>query len=90
MEYDPKAFLENISSFVEQIDDVDHLNLFLTRLSQSSLDAEKVSKYCDAVRAELEARSLTRYVNSILTAYVVKKPADYESSLALLLRIRGM
>ncbi|OCB85125.1 IkappaB kinase complex, IKAP component [Sanghuangporus baumii] len=88
VQHDPATFLENISSFVDQIDDVDHLNLFLTNIGQSSLEPAKISEYCDALRAELESRSLTKYVNSILTAYVVKKPADYEAGLSSLLRLR--
>ncbi|THH05467.1 hypothetical protein EW145_g4776 [Phellinidium pouzarii] len=88
VEHNPAAFLENIPSFVDQIEDVDYLNLFLTNLGQSSLDPTKVSKYCDAVRCDLESRNLTKYVNSILTAHVVKKPADYEAGLYLLQRLR--
>ncbi|EJD08171.1 IkappaB kinase complex, IKAP component [Fomitiporia mediterranea MF3/22] len=88
VEHDPTAFLENVSSFVEQIDDVDYLNLFLTGLGQTSLDSMKITEYYDALRVELESRDLTKYVNSILTVYVVKKPADYEAALSLLLRIR--
>ena len=56
---------------------------------QSALDAEVVTKYCDAIREELEKRDLTKYVNSVLTAYVVKKPADYEASLSLIHRLKG-
>ena len=48
-----------------------------------------MTKYCDAIREELEKRDLTKYVNSVLTAYVVKKPADYEASLSLLHRLKG-
>ena len=59
------------------------------RHRQSALDAEVVTKYCDAIREELEKRDLTKYVNSVLTAYVVKKPADYEASLSLLHRLKG-
>lgn len=32
---------------------------------------------------------MTRFVNSILTAYVVKTPPDHEAGLKLLLRLRG-
>lgn len=38
---------------------------------------------------ELEKRDLVKYVNSILTAHVVKTPPDHEAGLALLLRLRG-
>lgn len=57
---------------------------------QSSQDHFDVAKYCDAIRTELEAQNLARYINPILTAYVVKKPADYEAGLSLLLRLRGL
>lgn len=36
VEHDPHVFHENISSFVDQIDDVDHLNLFLTSIGYVS------------------------------------------------------
>ena len=60
--------------------------LFLSRGPQS---AEKIAEFCDAVRIELEKRDLKRYVNSILTAFVVKTPPDHEAALELLLRLRG-
>lgn len=98
-----------VSSFVEQLDDVDYLNLFLTNLGcvivnylvpdcvltvkcpfrQTMQDTEKLAEYCDAVRIELESRDLARYVNSILTAFVVKRPPDHEAALSLLHRLRG-
>ena len=53
-------------------------------------DTEKLAEYCDAVRKELESRDLARYVNSILTAFVVKRPPDHEAALSLLHRLRGM
>lgn len=108
IEHDSQALLENVPFFVEQIDDVDFLNLFLTSIgsvsallhikcevltsfsSQSALATDTITTYCDAIREALEKRDLTRYVNSILTAYVVKRPADYEASLSLLLRLRGL
>ena len=57
--------------------------------SRGSLPKETIAKVCDAVGAELVNLDLTKYVNSILTAYVVKTPPDHESGLALLLRLRG-
>jgi hypothetical protein len=50
---------------------------------------EFIAKCCDAFREELEKRDLTKYVNSILTAHVVKTPPDHEAGLSLLLRLRG-
>ncbi len=31
-EHNPTSFMENVSSFVEQIDEVDFLNLFITNI----------------------------------------------------------
>ncbi|KAF8058697.1 pol II transcription elongation factor [Lyophyllum atratum] len=88
VDHDQAKFLERISSFVEQIHEVDHINLFLTGLGRGSQPPEAIAKLCDTVRIELEKKDLTKYVNSILTAYVVKTPPDHEAGLALLLRLR--
>ncbi|KAJ7496599.1 pol II transcription elongation factor [Mycena latifolia] len=88
VEHDRAAFLENLPLFVGQVHEVDHINLFLTGVGQGSQSPENVSEVCDAVRAELERIDLTKYVNSILTAYMVKTPPDPEAGLTLLLRLR--
>ncbi|KAG5640485.1 hypothetical protein DXG03_008338, partial [Asterophora parasitica] len=88
VDHDQAKFLERISSFVEQIHEVDHINLFLSGLGRGSQPPETIAKLCDAVRVELEKKDLTKYVNSLLTAYVVKTPPDHEAGLALLLRLR--
>ena len=105
VKHNPKAFFDRVASFVNQVDEVDYINLFLTVIgcvprsyiprsilclpSRGSLSKETIAKVCDAVGAELVNMDLTKYVNSILTAYVVKTPPDHESGLALLLRLRG-
>ena len=98
--------MNRLASFVEQVDDVDNINLFLTSLGcvtlykvsvvvsnqcsrRSTQCPQATASLCDAIRLELERRDITRYVNSILTAYVVKTPPDHEAGLALLLRLRG-
>ena len=48
-----------------------------------------VTQICDAVREELGKKDLKKYVNSILTAHVMKRPPDHEAGLALLLRLKG-
>ncbi|KAF5375529.1 hypothetical protein D9615_009198 [Tricholomella constricta] len=88
VDHDQAKFLERISAFVEQIHEVDHINLFLSGLGRGSQPPETIAKLCDAVRTELENKDLTKYVNSLLTAYVVKTPPDHEAGLALLLRLR--
>ena len=104
---DPKLFRERLSSFIEQVNDVDFINLFLTNLgsvvflnlptsadlgsvrSQSSQPPEIISELCDAVRERLEGQDIEKYIKSILTAYVVKRPSDLEAGLRVLLQLRG-
>ncbi|RDB24885.1 Elongator complex protein 1 [Hypsizygus marmoreus] len=88
VDHDQTKFLERIPSFVEQVHEVDHINLFLTGLGRGSQSPEMIARLCDAIRTELESKDLTKYVNSILTAHVVKTPPDHESALAILLRLR--
>lgn len=45
---------------------------------------------CDAVREQLEAQDIEKYINSILTTYVVKRPPDLEAGLRVLLKLRGI
>ncbi|KAG5650449.1 hypothetical protein H0H81_012203 [Sphagnurus paluster] len=88
VDHDQDKFLERVSSFVEQIEEVDHINLFLSGLGRGPQSPETIAKLCDAVRVELEKKDPTKYVNSILTAHVVKTPPDHEAGLSLLLRLR--
>ena len=103
-----EKFMQDVPSFLDQVPEVDHINLFLTfvgcdlTVSVSFLchtyflldrrgpsSSEIITKVCDAFRTELEKRDLATYVNSILTAHVVKTPPDHEAGLALLLKLRG-
>jgi IKI3 family len=59
------------------------------RCSRSSLPSETINRLCDGIRIELEQRDIHKFVNAVLTAYVVKTPPDYEAGLSLLLRLRG-
>ncbi|KAF8911562.1 IkappaB kinase complex IKAP component [Gymnopilus junonius] len=88
VDHSPETLLARISSFVDQIPEVDHLNLFLALIGRGNSTPEFIAKICDAFRDELEKRDLTKYVNSILMAHVVKTPPDYEAGLGLLLRLR--
>ncbi|KAJ6488261.1 pol II transcription elongation factor [Mycena vitilis] len=88
VEHDHAAFLENLPLFLEQVHEVDYINLFLTGVGQSSQNPEGTAELCDAIHVELERKDLTKYINSILTAYMVKTPPDPEAGLALLLRLR--
>ncbi|TFK88053.1 IkappaB kinase complex IKAP component [Polyporus arcularius HHB13444] len=88
VEHNRDAFIQGIPSFLEQVSDVDYINLFLTSLGQGSLPSEFVSQICDKIRVELERKDLKKYINSILTAHVVKTPPDHEAGLAVLLRLK--
>ncbi|TRM68918.1 IKI3 family-domain-containing protein [Schizophyllum amplum] len=83
-----EAFLKDVVAFVDQIPEVDHVNLFLTAVGRGSQDKDMITRICDAVRIELEKRGLAQYVNSILTAHVMRSPPDHEAALGLLLRLR--
>lgn len=61
-----------------------------TVIRRSQLSSKTIIDVCDVIRCEIETKDLSKYVNSILTAYVVKTPPDCEAGLALLLRLRGM
>ncbi|GJE98183.1 IkappaB kinase complex IKAP component [Phanerochaete sordida] len=86
--HDRDAFMRNITAFVEQVKDVDYINLFLTSLGQGTLPDDIVNEVCDGVRKELEKKSVSTYINSILTAHVMKRPSDHEAGLAELLKLR--
>ncbi|CAE6454047.1 unnamed protein product [Rhizoctonia solani] len=88
VEYAPTIFTNDPAQFVNQIPEVDHLNLFLTGLGQSKRDAQEITTICDKLRVELEQRGLARYVQSILTAHVVKTPPDVKSALRVLHTLR--
>ncbi|CAA7260510.1 unnamed protein product [Cyclocybe aegerita] len=88
VDHNPEKFVVDIPSFVDQIPEVDHLNLMLTLIGRGTHPQEFIASLCNAFRDELEKRDLTKYVNSILTAHVVKTPPDHEAGLALLLRLR--
>ncbi|CAL1711610.1 unnamed protein product [Somion occarium] len=88
LEYNREAFMADLTLFIDQVDDVDNINLFLTSIGQGSLPSEVVAHVCDGIRLELEKRDLKKYISSILTAHVMKRPPDHESALSLLLRLR--
>ncbi|KZO97402.1 IKI3-domain-containing protein [Calocera viscosa TUFC12733] len=88
VDHDTPRFMKDIPQFVEQVDDPDYVNLFLSGIGQSSQSAERKNEICDAIKVQLEQRDLNRYISSILTAHVVKSPSDIESGLKLLLRLR--
>ncbi|SCZ89323.1 BZ3500_MvSof-1268-A1-R1_Chr1-1g01107 [Microbotryum saponariae] len=49
----------------------------------------KVNEVCNLVREELEKKDVFEYANSVLTAYVRKKPADYEAALRVLVELKA-
>ncbi|KAG8966010.1 hypothetical protein FRC05_002930 [Tulasnella sp. 425] len=87
-DHEPRGFMSRLWSFVDQIEEVDYINLFLTDIGKSPRPAKLTAEICDAVRAELEKKDVEKYINSILTTHMVKTPPDIEAGLALLLRLR--
>lgn len=49
----------------------------------------KVNKICDAMMKVLDGKDMLKYVDSILTAHVVKTPPDQEEALRMLHRLKG-
>ncbi|KAG8883867.1 hypothetical protein FRB97_005705 [Tulasnella sp. 331] len=88
IDHDPERFMSQLSVFTEQVQEVDYINLFLSGVGQSSQPADKITRICDAIREQLEQTDLTKYINSILTAHVVKTPPDIEAGLSLLVHLR--
>ncbi|KZS97891.1 IkappaB kinase complex, IKAP component [Sistotremastrum niveocremeum HHB9708] len=88
IDHKPEVFVSKLGLFVDQIDDADFLNLFLSGIGRSAQAADRIAHICDRLRLELESRDIRKYVNTILTTHVVKTPPDYESGLLLLLRLR--
>lgn len=89
---DLDMFLRHLSTFVEQVPDQDHLNLFLSSLKADGQGgAAKTNQVCDALRQQLETidPTRTRYLNTILTAHVRKQPPHYEAALELLRDVKG-
>ncbi|CAO1627671.1 unnamed protein product [Parajaminaea phylloscopi] len=103
-DHNPDAFLRDVGEFIKQVNDADHLNLFLSSLrsddvtqslykplgsgpatSGSGVKDDKVNQICEAFITQLGSlQDDRRWINSILTAYVKKVPADYESALSML------
>ncbi|KAG8994650.1 hypothetical protein FRB94_009752 [Tulasnella sp. JGI-2019a] len=88
IDHNPERFMTQLSSFTDQVEEVDHINLFLSGVGQSSQPPDKIAGISDAIRGELEKKDSKKYINCILTAHVVKTPPDLEAGLSLLLRLR--
>ncbi|KAL4265189.1 Elongator complex protein 1 [Pleurotus pulmonarius] len=90
VESNQEDFIENLSVFLEQVHEVDYVNLFLTTISRGSLTPEVTTRVCDKVQELLSTTDLNKYVNTILTARVVKSPPDHEAALGLLPKLRSI
>lgn len=105
-DHNPDEFMANIGLFIRQVQNVDHINLFLSGLRNEDVTTtlykqtttapvavtetkpDKINRICDAMRVELDKIDSRTYVNSILTTYVRKIPADYEGGLTRLLKLK--
>ncbi|QRV80523.1 Pol II transcription elongation factor [Ceratobasidium sp. AG-Ba] len=88
VDFSPTVFADQPTRLADQVPEVDHLNLFLTGLGQSKRPQEQIATICDNLRIELQRRGYAKYVQTILTAHVVKSPPDVESALQVLHTLR--
>ncbi|PWN29335.1 IKI3-domain-containing protein [Jaminaea rosea] len=79
-DHNPAKFISDVEHFVDQVDETDLLNLFLSGLKHVAPEA--TNAICSAFISELTKRG-KKHLHSILTAHVKKLPADYEAALAL-------
>ncbi|KAG0142181.1 hypothetical protein CROQUDRAFT_82453 [Cronartium quercuum f. sp. fusiforme G11] len=112
VDFDLIRFMEEgLKKFVEQVNDIDHLNLFLSNLkdinvteqlypitnrwknstassSNPNRSTNKVNSICALIVETINQKpNKLDYVNTILTAFVCKRPPDYRSALNFLSEI---
>uniref|UniRef100_A0A8C3UCR4 Elongator complex protein 1 n=1 Tax=Catharus ustulatus TaxID=91951 RepID=A0A8C3UCR4_CATUS len=91
-DHNPKVFLENIETFIRQIDSVNYINLFFTELKEEdftksmypSLNGSSNSQphqHPDQKKVNLISLFYCTYCLSILTAHVKKSPPELEIAL---------
>ncbi|KAF2471630.1 elongator complex protein 1 [Lindgomyces ingoldianus] len=113
-DHDPKRFLANIESIVEQIARTEHIDLLLSQLRNEDVSETmyketlktkdpsikanglkfpsetKVNRICDAFLAVLEQPQYREdHLQNIVTAHVVKVPADLESGLEMIGKLQA-
>uniref|UniRef100_A0A8B9PLY6 Elongator complex protein 1 n=1 Tax=Apteryx owenii TaxID=8824 RepID=A0A8B9PLY6_APTOW len=99
-DHNPKVFLENVETFIKQIDSVNYINLFFTELKEEdftksmypSLNGSsnaQPQQHPDQKKVNLVSFSYCRYCLSILTAYVKKSPPELETALQKVHDLRG-
>lgn len=87
VEQDSERFIKDIPLFVEQVPEIDDLNLFLSTFGRGK-PPELVSSICDQIRQKLQQIDTVKYIQCILTSYVVEAPPRYEDALAHLHQLR--
>ncbi|TRY90045.1 hypothetical protein DNTS_031568 [Danionella cerebrum] len=95
-DHNPTVFLNNIETFLKQIDSINHINLFLTELKEedttktmypsaspsvSGKEKKKVDIICDALRSAMETIDSQKYCLCILTSHVRKTTPELEIAL---------
>uniref|UniRef100_A0A3Q2ZMF9 Elongator complex protein 1 n=1 Tax=Kryptolebias marmoratus TaxID=37003 RepID=A0A3Q2ZMF9_KRYMA len=95
-DHNPKVFLENIETFITQLNSINSINLFLTELeedtscsmyprpdsgpAQTQPTQKKVDVVCDALRSAMESMD-PNFCLSVLTAHVKKTVPELEIAL---------
>ncbi len=84
VDVDTDAFLSNVQQFVVQVGNPSHISVFLTYLKGS---VQRTNAICEAVICALKglmsdgSLGSADFIPALLTAYIRKSPADYESAL---------
>ncbi|KAJ9058081.1 putative elongator complex protein 1, variant 2 [Entomophthora muscae] len=101
----PARLMEDIVVFVEQVQDPDFLNLFISSLKEENILASKyphmtklpskamdskVNSLCSAIRVVLQGKDSRLYSPSIITTYARQLPPDLEAILRLLKELKDL
>lgn len=81
------GFIANIENFVHQVDDPNHLSIFMTFLNG---DTDKINQVCHSIVQQLlsDTGNVLKYTPAILTGLIKKQPCDYEGALRQVENVR--
>ncbi|KAJ8329790.1 putative elongator complex protein 1 [Batrachochytrium dendrobatidis] len=96
LDHAPDAFWLHIEDFVRQVDDIDHLNLFISSMRNEDVTKtmysakktmvdvdvkDKVNMVCQRMKAVMDTIDATKYIQPILTCAACHQPPDIESAM---------
>lgn len=84
------SLLDDLQLFVTQLEQEEHLNLFLSSLSADTLHEDRLNELCERMRDVLDTRPLGKsWTNSCLVTFVKQSPPNFEGALLRLRDIHG-